>query len=615
MAIAKLILLALVLLLGTLLRFWNLELKPLWMDEIITALFSFGRNYYDVPLDQAATVTAFEQVFTLNPAASCGQIASTVAIQSVHPPLFFCWMHDWLNWLKALPMSWVWQLRALPALFGVVAIAALYQLNRLTISTKAGLIGAAVMAVSPFAVYLSQEARHYTLPMVFVILALSGLYHMLHDLHHHQFRPFVWLGWVVVNSVGCYVHYFFLLAFAAQAVTLIWLGRPTRQATEKQKNQATETWDLERRSKTQNSARLTYWKLKLKTQNSFIYSLIAIALVGLAYLPWVPTLLSHMNRPETDWVKTNGVGMLAAIAPLLQIVSGWSLATIALPLENQPVAVAAVNGCVMAVFAGWLIWRCSAGLAQLWQQPQTRMGTQMLVMFCLVVVGEFLAIAYLLGKDFTQVPRYNFIYFPAVCALIGAGLSQPLPSSKLFSQQVQIQPPITRLTAQLLSQTNRYAIAIVLAIATLSSVLVVSNQVFQKPYNPDQVVKTMLMDGQQPVLVASAYNDFQDVALGLSFALQLAQQTKQEPEPHFAFIAQTQGYGTVWQKLSRLPQPLSFPLNLWVVAPGLKRVGYPAQLTLGSVGDGELGGRDHKCQIAPVHHHRIGIPYQLYNCF
>ena len=47
-------------------------------------------------------------------------------------------MHDWLRWVNAVPLSWVWKLRALPALLGVVAIAALYQLNRVAFSHALG---------------------------------------------------------------------------------------------------------------------------------------------------------------------------------------------------------------------------------------------------------------------------------------------------------------------------------------------------------------------------------------------------------------------------------------------------------------------------------------------
>jgi len=34
---------------GLVLRFWNLDLKPLWLDETITLLFSLGHRYDDIP--------------------------------------------------------------------------------------------------------------------------------------------------------------------------------------------------------------------------------------------------------------------------------------------------------------------------------------------------------------------------------------------------------------------------------------------------------------------------------------------------------------------------------------------------------------------------------------
>lgn len=571
--------LVLILLVGVLIRFWHLELKPLWMDEVITALFSFGRTYYDVPLEQVLPVSNFEQVFRLNPTATCAQITQTVAIQSVHPPLFFCWMHQWLSGLNGLPLSWVWKLRAFPALIGVVAIAALYHLNALAFSRQAAFIGAAIMAMSPFAVYLSQEARHYTLPMLFVILALSGLYQILCDLRDRQFRPLVWFGWVAINSLGFYIHYFFLLAFVAQVIVLMVEGRRQTADSRFFLTQPTHPSPL---------------PLSLTR----LLPLLAIALVCLTYLPWLPTLLSHMNRPEIDWVKVNAPGLLAAIAPLLQIVSGWILAVIALPLENQSVGVAIVNGGLMALFSLWLAWRVGCGLLRLWQTMEARLGIRLLAVFCLAVMAQFLAIAYLLGKDFTQVPRYNFIYFPALCALIGAGLSQPLSSTK----------PVMRWGLNGWGR-DRYAVPLVLLIATVSSILVVSNQVFQKPYQPEQVAGVMLQEPSSSLLVTTAYQDFQDIALGLSFALQLEREWPPRPtEPHFAFIAQKDGYGRVWQQLAQIPQPLPPPLNLWVIAPGLKRIGYPPQLSLNQM------NRSPVCTIDPSQHYRIGIPYQLYRC-
>jgi hypothetical protein len=53
------------------------------------------------------------------------------------------------------------------------------------------------MAVSPFGVYLSQEARHYTLPILLITLALLGLIQIQQALYSQQQlpRPIVWLFW------------------------------------------------------------------------------------------------------------------------------------------------------------------------------------------------------------------------------------------------------------------------------------------------------------------------------------------------------------------------------------------------------------------------------------
>ncbi|HEY9299698.1 MAG TPA: glycosyltransferase family 39 protein, partial [Phormidium sp.] len=169
--------LAIALIVGATLRFWNLELKPLWLDEVITALFSLGKTYEIVPVDVLLPLNSFRELFTLNSATSCPAIAQNIIKYSTHPPLFFCLMHAWVESSLNSPVkhSLIWVLRSLPAFFGVGAIVSIYYLNRIAFSKTEGLVGAAIMAVSPFAVYLSQEARHYTLPLFLITLSLLTL--------------------------------------------------------------------------------------------------------------------------------------------------------------------------------------------------------------------------------------------------------------------------------------------------------------------------------------------------------------------------------------------------------------------------------------------------------
>ena len=141
-----------IMILGAVLRFWNLDLKPLWLDEVITALISQGHSYDDVPLQVIFSLSRLKELFTLKPEVSCAEITHILVTQSTHPPLFFCGMHRWLTWVEPITDSLSWAVRSLPALIGVGAIAAIYWLNRIAFSPKAGLVGAAIMAVSPFGV-------------------------------------------------------------------------------------------------------------------------------------------------------------------------------------------------------------------------------------------------------------------------------------------------------------------------------------------------------------------------------------------------------------------------------------------------------------------------------
>ncbi len=532
--------------LGAILRFWHLDLKPLWMDEVITTLFSLGRSYNDIPLEEIFSLNRLEPIFTLKPAVSCSQIARNLATHSNHPPLFFCLMHSWVEapLMGVMASNWVWMLRSLPALFGVSAIAAIYWLNAKAFSPVAGLVGAAVMAVSPFAVYLSQEARHYTLPLLLVTLALLGLIQIQQDLfQRRQLRASVCLGWAIVNSIGLYVHYFFLLAFIAELVTLF---------------------------------ALMYWSRV--SRKSWVMVGLAVIGVVVSFIPWLPMMLSQFTRSDSWLPQPNN------IAPLFQTLISWVFMVIALPLENQPLWIAIPFGLVMVLFSIWTVRHVFRGLKQLWRTPKTHLSTLTLGGFILCVLLEFFAIVYLLGKDITVAPRYSFVYYPGICALIGASLGREMGNKMLKNYQRKLW--------------------LFFAFSVLSSILVVSNLVFQKPFEPQQVAQKMNQEPAVPLMVIMGYKDYQDVALGLSFALALNKE-RIESTSNFAFFQALQGYDLIWEKLSRLPSPATSKLNLWIVAPGLRRRHYPRHLAISD----QLS-----CTLDPTQHYRIGVPYQLYRC-
>jgi uncharacterized membrane protein len=647
--------------LGAALRFWYLDLKPLWLDEVLTALLSLGHRYKDVPLEVVFAPSTLQELFALQPNRTCAEIANAVATESTHPPLFFCLMHQWLNWVEPLAQPLSWKLRALPALVGTGAIAAIYALNRIVFSPTAGLMGAAFMAVSPFAVYLSQEARHYTLPMLLILLALLGLMQIQHAFYIQKRlpHPIVWLFWGITNSIGCYVHYFFILAFIAQILTL---------------------------------TGLMYWRRRMLPKGSWVALMLVVCGVGVSYLPWFSVLLGSVGRSETGWLPQP-----QHLAPLYQTVLAWLSMIIALPVENQPLWIQVPAVLLTIVFGGWVGWQGIRGFKRLWRQQETHLAMFTLSCFTLCVLLQFMGIIYLLGKDITVAPRYHFVYYPAICALLGAsftfkrlkvgrlnveGLGElnverlnvegsgelnverlnvegsgelnverlnvegsgelnverlnvegsgelnverlNVEGSKHSSnlQPANLQPanvqPANLQPANVQPSTHIQPATLFLSLSLLSCIFVVSNLAFLKSFHPQQVARNMYVDRDVPIAMVVGYQNFQDVALGLSFALAIDRlhrtNVEEFAEAAFVFLHPEQFYESVWQKLAELPALSAPRLNLWVVAPGLRRRQYPQQLALGSAGTAASGTNPMTCTIDPSQHYRIGVPYQLYRC-
>ncbi len=542
--------------LGAILRFWNLDLKPLWMDEVITAIFSLGKTYNDLPMEVVLPLERVSEIFTLQPGVSCSEIAKNIASQSTHPPLFFCGMYSWLKWLSPLGSVWVAKLRSPAAFFGVCEIIAIYYVNRIAFFRSAGIIAAVFMAVSPLAVYLSQEARHYTLPMFLITLGLLGLVQIVKDIEKRQkVRLWVLLGWAIINSIGFYVHYFCILAFIAQVATLLVLM----------------CW---RRASILNKRQI------------WLALIVSVSFVAVSFLPWLPVVLNNYNRSETSWLDPP-----QNISPVYQTLITWLLMVISLPVEKQLLAIVVLSGLLMLLFGIWVGWQVYKGLKQLWCKQSTHLVTLTLLSFSVCVLLEFFAIAYFLGKDITAVPRYHFVYYPSFCALIAASLAQINKKEKrrhfIFNQ--------------------KSSCFIILFVGFFSCVLLVFNLVFQKPFEPEQVARNMNQNPSIPLLMVVGYRDYQDVALGLSFALALEplREAEKYSSSDVAFFKQSPDFAPVLQKLSQLPPPTATDLSLWLVGPGRKRKDYPQQITL---------SQKMTCTIDSLQHYRIGVPYQLYRC-
>jgi uncharacterized membrane protein len=122
----------LVITVGALVRLHNLGIDSLWLDEAIS--WSQSKD-------------------------SLVDVIRRTASDNYYPPLHNLFLFAVIKFFG----DGEWSLRLPSAIFGVAGIAALYWLGTMTVGRTAGLLGAVMLAFSPFHFKYSQEARMYSL--------------------------------------------------------------------------------------------------------------------------------------------------------------------------------------------------------------------------------------------------------------------------------------------------------------------------------------------------------------------------------------------------------------------------------------------------------------------
>ena len=130
----------------------------------------------------------------------------------ITPPLSF--LASWLT----TRVGHSAELLRLPALIaGTATIPLVYALGRRAVGRRAGLLAAALTALSPFMIYYSAEARAYGLMMFFTTGSTLA---MLLALETRRRRW--WVLYAVASCAAFYTHYTCVFVLAAQLVWLLW---------------------------------------------------------------------------------------------------------------------------------------------------------------------------------------------------------------------------------------------------------------------------------------------------------------------------------------------------------------------------------------------------------
>ncbi len=116
------------------------------------------------------------------------------------------------TWVRIAGVSEV-AVRFPSAVAGVLALPAIYLLARRLAGPQSGLFAAGLLAISPYHIWYSQEAKMYSLVVLLSILSTLCLVEALRQNH-----TTLWIVYVVITTIMFYTHVAAVLVFVAQAL-------------------------------------------------------------------------------------------------------------------------------------------------------------------------------------------------------------------------------------------------------------------------------------------------------------------------------------------------------------------------------------------------------------
>lgn len=235
-----LITLTFILILGALLRFYGLANQSLWNDELST----WGQSHSD---DLSEVITRGVQ-------------------PSVHPPgyqILIYFIEKYIGESEHV-------LRFPSVVSGILSIFAIFLLGVQLYTYKEGLIASAFMATFHCPIFFSQEARSYSMLLLFTMLATYFWIAILRSLNEKGSVSSKMLSGYIINAIiSSYLHYFGLYLVILQGLGAVVFSIHCRR-------------------------RLTC-------------ILLIYFGIFLAYIPWLPTMWEHLNKGPTWILAPSGI--------------------------------------------------------------------------------------------------------------------------------------------------------------------------------------------------------------------------------------------------------------------------------------------------------------------
>jgi mannosyltransferase len=180
-------------LLGFLLRTYDLGRRDLWFDEALSVSGSQKPSRLLSPADS-------EQLPYGNPALHVE--SSSFKKLDPQPPFYYVLLNIWIRLFGDSEFS----VRFLSVIWGVLSIPLIYLAGKNLINKSTGLVAAALLSIAPLHIWYAQEARGYTLSVFLVLLVFYFFQKSYQDRKNKS-----WLSFLATMILALYTNYFSVL--------------------------------------------------------------------------------------------------------------------------------------------------------------------------------------------------------------------------------------------------------------------------------------------------------------------------------------------------------------------------------------------------------------------
>ncbi len=215
------ILVAVILAIGIFFRFYNIDKKVYWIDEVHTSLRVAGYEKVEfaetAPAGKIITIDELHKFQRLNPERGWGDTINALAHNAEHTPIYYL--------ITRLAMQWfgssVAVTRGVAAAISLLVFPTIYWLClELFQSRIVGAIALCLVAVSPLHVIYAQEARQYSLFTVTILLSSIALLKAISRGKGRETRQ-NWAIYAATISVSLYSHLLSILVLLGHSIYVL----------------------------------------------------------------------------------------------------------------------------------------------------------------------------------------------------------------------------------------------------------------------------------------------------------------------------------------------------------------------------------------------------------